>query len=390
MLSFYRKAALYIAIAILASALICILAIKKTYLHAPLIPSSHSLFPWKLTTESDKYWGGKSDISINEVRFNIDYQFRLEPDANPITATTALYFLDAKGKPTLVNMSGYDSLQFSVKCTPENTLSFALFVPDERVTQLDDLRTYRFPLTHFKCGPEWSDIKIDLLHLETPQWWYDQYKLNLSEHNYDLKKVAKFAFSNTFQSPVDVDSRVQIGEMIATGHNWRYLYIGAFLLLITWAIFTYWFFKAHSKALIQDIKDKVQKDRPAVAYQALSLEPHKEKENSSVLRYMATEFSDPDLSLEKAVSRLGISRNKINDILKAELGYTFSTYLNKVRLTEAARLLAEQDSANVAEIAYRVGYSNVSYFNKLFKSEYGCTPKTFKDGCMENKTESDD
>jgi len=32
----------------------------------------------------------------------------------------------------------------------------------------------------------------------------------------------------------------------------------------------------------------------------------------------------------------------------------------------------------VAEIAYAVGYRNVSYFNKLFKEEYGCTPKTFR------------
>ena len=33
---------------------------------------------------------------------------------------------------------------------------------------------------------------------------------------------------------------------------------------------------------------------------------------------------------------------------------------------------------SVAEVAYSVGYANVSYFNKLFKEEYGCTPKVFK------------
>ena len=61
-----------------------------------------------------------------------------------------------------------------------------------------------------------------------------------------------------------------------------------------------------------------------------------------------------------------------------ELGLTFSSYLNKLRLTEAARLLAENEDANVSEIAYSVGYNNVTYFNKLFKQEYGCAPKTFK------------
>jgi AraC-like DNA-binding protein len=74
----------------------------------------------------------------------------------------------------------------------------------------------------------------------------------------------------------------------------------------------------------------------------------------------------------------GANRNKVNEVLKTELGLTFSSYLNKLRLTEAARLLTEKNSAAVAEIAYSVGYANVSYFNKLFKDEYGCTPKAFR------------
>jgi AraC-like DNA-binding protein len=56
---------------------------------------------------------------------------------------------------------------------------------------------------------------------------------------------------------------------------------------------------------------------------------------------------------------------------------TFNAYLNKLRLTEAARLLSGQSEINVMEIAYLVGYNNVSYFGKLFKNEYGCTPGKF-------------
>jgi YesN/AraC family two-component response regulator len=93
---------------------------------------------------------------------------------------------------------------------------------------------------------------------------------------------------------------------------------------------------------------------------------------------MATEYANPELSLEMAAVSLGVNRTKINEILKEELGLTFSTYLNKLRLTESARLLSENEDANVSEIAYLVGYNNVSYFNKLFKTEYGCAPKIFK------------
>jgi len=83
------------------------------------------------------------------------------------------------------------------------------------------------------------------------------------------------------------------------------------------------------------------------------------------------------MSLELAVTRLGINRTKINELLRDELDTTFNAYLKKLRLTEAARLLCRDDT-DVADVPRLVGYRNVPYFNTLFKNEYGCTPKTFK------------
>jgi AraC-like DNA-binding protein len=118
-----------------------------------------------------------------------------------------------------------------------------------------------------------------------------------------------------------------------------------------------------------------------MAYQQLALESHREKEKSSILRLLATRYADPALDLETLVSQTGVNRNKVNDILKAEMGYTFTGYLNKLRLTAASRLLVENNSAGIAEIAYSVGYKNSSYFIKLFKEEYQCTPKAFREVC---------
>jgi AraC-like DNA-binding protein len=44
----------------------------------------------------------------------------------------------------------------------------------------------------------------------------------------------------------------------------------------------------------------------------------------------------------------------------------------------------------VAEIAYSVGYANVSYFNRLFKEEYGCTPKAFRTVALQQPPVSDE
>lgn len=384
MLLFYRKAALIIACGLLMSLVLCYFTWTLIFLHAPLLPAEQSKYQWRLTTTSDIYWGGKSTIVVDDDRFGIDYRFNLDPVIDNVAASAAIVFFDQDNKPALVNLNGFEKLKFNVKCTPANTLALAIFIPEEGVSNLEDVGTYRFPLTHFACQPNWTEVVIDLRHLETPQWWYDRHNLNLSQSQYDLTQVAKISIGNTFQSPKNIESRVQIGELNIFGHDWHYLYIASGLLVAFWGVIFFWLFRAHTSALTRDLRDRLQKDRPMVAYQALSLEPHKDKESSAVLRFMATEYSNPDLTFESAAAKLCLSRGKINEILKSELGYTFTTYLNRVRLSEAARLLSEKDAANIAEIAYLVGYKNVSYFNKLFKTEYGCTPKVFKDVCPPN------
>jgi AraC-like DNA-binding protein len=115
-----------------------------------------------------------------------------------------------------------------------------------------------------------------------------------------------------------------------------------------------------------------------VAYRELTLEPFRDKEKAAILQFIGTHYTDPELNMATVAARIGADREKINEILKTELGMTFTGYANKLRLTEAARLLKDNDGTPIADIAYSVGYANVSYFNKLFKEEYGCTPGAFR------------
>lgn len=125
------------------------------------------------------------------------------------------------------------------------------------------------------------------------------------------------------------------------------------------------------------ITEKIQQERPVIAYQQLPDDTKQDREKNVVLRYMATNYAKQDLNLDSVVADIGVNRTKINAILKEELGLTFSAYINKLRLTEASRLLLKKE-ASVAEIAYRVGYNNASYFTTVFKKEYGCTPGDFR------------
>lgn len=378
MLDLYKKAFAGVIGLLILSALIAYLCVERTFLHLALLPSDENALHWQTATETDGNQAGNSVATINDALYSLDFELNVSAGAQHASAAIALLLQDDAGNPALVDLSGYSSLSFSIKCSTANVLTFIVFTLDEQISHLDDFLTYRSPSAFFSCDQSWTQVELDLTRLETPQWWLEMFKQKLSMNEYQLDKVAKLQFGTTSQSPMGITSRIQVGQLILNGTNWFYMYVLVISLFILWCGYAVWFFKQHAAALTSELKDKILRERPLVAYRQLNMEPQRDKDQDAILRYMATAYANPELNLDIAVAEIGVSRTKINDVLKAQLGYTFTAYLNKIRLTEAARLLSEKEEANIAEIAYSVGYKNVSYFNKLFKEEYNCTPKAFK------------
>ena len=84
-------------------------------------------------------------------------------------------------------------------------------------------------------------------------------------------------------------------------------------------------------------------------------------------------LGDSDFSVERLGAELGLSRVQLYRKVKALTGHTPVELLRKARLTKGRRLLETTD-LSVAEIAYKVGFTSPSYFNKCFKEEYGTNP----------------
>jgi len=71
--------------------------------------------------------------------------------------------------------------------------------------------------------------------------------------------------------------------------------------------------------------------------------------------------------------------NYVHDLM-AEQGESFSEAVNRLRLELAARLLADPawKARRIGEIAYAVGYGDVSYFNRLFRRRFGESPRDYR------------
>jgi YesN/AraC family two-component response regulator len=101
-----------------------------------------------------------------------------------------------------------------------------------------------------------------------------------------------------------------------------------------------------------------------------------EKFITKVLAIIEDHMDDETFSIDELSREGGYSNMHFYRKIKALSGETPSQFLRTIRLKRAAELLSK-DSDNVTQIAYSVGFSSLSYFNKCFKAQFGITPGQF-------------
>lgn len=89
-------------------------------------------------------------------------------------------------------------------------------------------------------------------------------------------------------------------------------------------------------------------------------------------------MGDSDFTVERLGEEVGLSRVQLYRKVKALTGQTPVDLLKKARL-ERARLLVEKTDKSISEIAYEVGFTAPSYFNKCFKDEFGTSPGALRE-----------
>ena len=94
-------------------------------------------------------------------------------------------------------------------------------------------------------------------------------------------------------------------------------------------------------------------------------------------KFFITQNLAEEITLEQTALRLGISPSYLSRLFQKEFGVSFSTYLTTIRLENAVSLL-HHTSLQIAEIAYQCGFTDSSYFIKIFRQHYGKTPGNFR------------
>ncbi|MBW1296236.1 helix-turn-helix domain-containing protein [Aquimarina litoralis] len=84
-----------------------------------------------------------------------------------------------------------------------------------------------------------------------------------------------------------------------------------------------------------------------------------------------------DVSLEKCAEMVNMTVSAFCRYFKSETSFTFTNYLNKIRIDFAKKLLINTDMP-IKEIAFECGYNSVPYFNRQFKKIEKISPYTLR------------
>ena len=95
--------------------------------------------------------------------------------------------------------------------------------------------------------------------------------------------------------------------------------------------------------------------------------------------FLSANYARPELDLALTARETNLSESAVSSGVKEAAGEGFRQHLGRLRLTEAARLV-RSTKLQMTEIAFKVGYGNVSHFNRQFRELWGCSPSEMRQG----------
>jgi AraC-like DNA-binding protein len=100
---------------------------------------------------------------------------------------------------------------------------------------------------------------------------------------------------------------------------------------------------------------------------------------AAIMREIEQSAADQTFNASYVAVRLGITVRYLHYLLEPT-GRTFSEHVLDYRLARSAELLRDpsQSARKIADIAYAVGFRDLSYFNRVFRRRYGGTPSDMR------------
>ncbi len=100
-------------------------------------------------------------------------------------------------------------------------------------------------------------------------------------------------------------------------------------------------------------------------------------------RIILKHIRDEDFSVSKLAEYLKLSRSQTLRKIKSATGLSANEYIRDFRLKRALQYMNDSE-LTIAEISYRVGFKNPSYFSKCFHDKFKEAPGEYRSQLLED------
>ncbi|MGC4015370.1 MAG: AraC family transcriptional regulator [Luteolibacter sp.] len=130
--------------------------------------------------------------------------------------------------------------------------------------------------------------------------------------------------------------------------------------------------------LLSDLHAAPENERAALSGQSFSLPGNSSQQGaiSSAVSHLIHHFRE-EVRIEDLLRLTHMGRTTFARQFKRHSGHTFSEFLNHLRLQAACREL-EQGDRSILDISIDCGFTQISFFNRLFRRQMGCSPRDFR------------
>lgn len=354
-----------ISLSIACLSLLILLAIYFTFFQKKplqIFPGNKNIH---IRNYTDKFDNGNSTIEsfiISDSLINMDFILR-EGFVRPYVGIGITF-----PEKEEIDISDYNEIQVEALGTDINTVLVYLVMNDSSVAEI----SRKFPSQYFgesiEVTSEKKLFKLYLNNFKVPDWWFDVNNFTPSKSIHpNWKRLADINFSNGLTPTLDNKKSLKISYVSFTRNNtatiiyMSFIQFGIVCLLLLIFIIRKKPFRRNSPITIN--------------YKAVNLD-EKIMLDNSFLDYINNNFHDSELTLKKVARFTGIQARQIAETISENYGCNFKTYINQIRINESKRLLKETNLHN-SEIAYKVGFSSPSHFNRVFKNLTGKNPSEY-------------
>jgi len=320
----------------------------------------------KITIEaySDIDINGNSTSKVLKNKDDLAYTYSIGDKKEYPYAGIMIYNKDK----SFINLSKYNHCKIKIRAEHGKSIPFYINSNIPNTSNWKEPNSF-FNLQYIlKINKEWQEIDVDFKDFNIPPWWLQFINKTEDELDYpDFSEVSIINFANCIllnrnkKDTIEIDSIVFYKSLIPF-----YVYSIIFLIIYFSALYFFVF-------------KKKKTEQALFSYTKTETVSHKDKDLEKIFVYINSNYEDPNLSIIDVQNDTGISERKISTLIKTETNLNFKQFINNLRIVEAKRLILETD-LQISEIAFKIGYGNISHFNRVFKTIENISPSEFRKG----------